>query len=111
MVYVYKKVIFHVFLILATITLHGAKTNKCKDMHNIVLQVPKEKCSTFERDPKPPVCRTANRLECKNVPQEECRQVIDTKCQQVPRQKCQTPKKSKCQQICEPVYWCKVCQL
>ena len=80
-------------------------------MHNIVLQVPKEKCSTFERDPKPPVCRTANRLECKNVPQEECRQVIDTKCQQVPRQKCQTPKKSKCQQICEPVYWCKVCQL
>ena len=74
-------------------------------------QVPKEKCSTFERDPKPPVCRTANRLECKNTPQEECRQVIDTQCQQVPRQKCQTPKKSKCQQICEPVYWCKVCQL
>ena len=74
-------------------------------------QVPKERCSKFERDPKPPVCRTANRLECKNVPQEECRQVIDTKCQQVPRQKCQQAKKSKCQQICEPVYWCKVCQL
>ena len=50
-------------------------------------------------------------MECKNVPQEECRQVIDTKCQQVPRQKCQQAKKSKCQQICEPVYWCKVCQL
>ena len=77
----------------------------------LYFQVPKEKCSTFERDPKPQVCRTANRLECKNVPQEECRQVIDTKCQQVPRQKCQTAQKSKCQQICEPVYWCKVCQL
>ena len=36
--------------------------------------------------------------------------VVGRECQQIPKQKCLTKrKKEKCEQICEPVFWCKLC--
>lgn len=73
--------------------------------------MPREKCTTFERDPVPGRCRTETRMECRTEPRQECREVVDTECRQVPKQRCDGgTKREQCNQVCEPVYWCKVCQ-
>ena len=74
-------------------------------------KVPREKCTTFERDPKPGQCRQETRMKCRQEQNEHCQDVVGQNCKQVKRQKCEpAPKREKCNQKCEPVYWCKVCQ-
>lgn len=79
---------------------------------NIFFQVPRERCFNYERDPKPKVCRTKTRIECRTEPKEKCKNVVATECRPMPRRKCRRPKakQEKCSQNCQPVFWCKVCQ-
>ena len=79
---------------------------------NVFLQVPREKCVTFEREPREPTCRTKTQTKCRIEPKTKCRNVVTTECQMMPRRKCPGPKTKteKCSQSCQPVFWCKVCQ-
>ncbi len=75
------------------------------------IKVPREVCSTFEREPREPSCRTKTRVECRTEPTQKCHNVVGRECRMMPRQKCdRQPQTEKCSQKCQPVYWCKVCQ-
>ena len=78
----------------------------------LIFQVPKERCSTFEREPPEKRCRTKTEIECRSEPAEKCKNVVATECNMMPVRKCPTSqaKQEKCSKQCQPVFWCKVCQ-
>ena len=84
----------------------------CAIINGVFFQVPREKCVTFEREPREPTCRTKTQTKCRIEPKTKCRNVVTTECQMMPRRKCPGPKTKteKCSQSCQPVFWCKVCQ-
>ena len=75
----------------------------------VLQQLSRERCFNYECDPKPKVCRTKKRIECRTEPKEQCKNVVAA---EMPRRKRRRPKakQDKCSQNCQPVFWCKVCQ-